>query len=130
MLVAISSVCGKPGGLQWKVFLADRLQWESGACLTKKKDQMPGFIKEQITNFTIKGNHFLQVSIMECDRDSETGDNFLFVLDLKVTRHTVNNTTGAVEGWEGIYNSFMISMFLLNLKFRKSSGIVRKRICL
>ena len=22
---------------------------------------------------------------MECDRDSETGDNFLFVLDLKVT---------------------------------------------
>ena len=26
-----------------------------------------------------------KVSIMECDKDSETGDNFLFVLDLKVS---------------------------------------------
>ena len=26
-----------------------------------------------------------KVSIMECDKDSETGDNFLFVLNLKVS---------------------------------------------
>ena len=54
MLVAISSVCGKSGGLQWKVFLADHLERESGACFT-------GFIKEQITidfNFEILRKSF------------------------------------------------------------------------
>ena len=34
---------------------------------------------------TISAYLRLQVSIMECDKDSETGDNFLFVLDLNVS---------------------------------------------
>ena len=77
------------GGIQWKIILADCIQWEPGGLhktwhILSLKSQMPGFIK-YLEFIMVLAKHFFQVSFMQCDKDSENGDNFLFVLDLKVT---------------------------------------------
>jgi len=66
-LLAVGDLAGWQGVKVWRL---------SDAHLVQQVDFSGRSFSQIASNGT-------QVSIMECDRDSETGDNFLFVLDLK-----------------------------------------------
>jgi len=66
-LLAVGDIAGWQGVKMWRL--------DNGQLV-----QQLDFSGRSFSQVASNGN---QVSIMECDKDSETGDNFLFVLDLK-----------------------------------------------